>query len=145
MIEQFLQQRGAAVLPPRELEAIRRYLLGLVANGQQPPHHAGHPDWKLIADICGIDADRLANAGWVLEPGFDAVKRFTAKHQRRERTNSKPSPQSKDHDHRRERGRAKLSRSEKVPPEGLYHLPWKSLPAESEVPNRGRSWNFQFR
>ncbi|MGE6743071.1 hypothetical protein ACQKGC_22630 [Allorhizobium pseudoryzae] len=32
VIEQFLQQRGAAVLPPRELEAIGHYPPGLVAK-----------------------------------------------------------------------------------------------------------------
>ncbi len=114
MIEQFLQQRGATVLPPRELEAIRHYLLGLVANGQQPPRHDGHPDWKLIANICGIDADRLANAGRVLEPGFDAVKRFTKKRQRGGRTDSKPPMRSKAHDRHRGRNRTDLPKSEKV-------------------------------
>lgn len=113
MIEQFLQQRGATVLPPRELEAIRGYLLDLIANDQQPPRYAGHPDWELIADICRIDADRLADAGAVLEPGFDAVKRFVARCQRSARMAWKPSARPRVRARRREKHHAEMTQPEK--------------------------------
>lgn len=114
MIEQFLQQRAATVLPPRELEAIRRYLLDLIANDQHPPRYAGHPDWKLIADICRIDVGQLADAGAVLEPGFDAVKRFVARRQRSGRTGWKPSAQPRSRAHRRGKRRAAIPQPEEV-------------------------------
>ena len=76
MIEQFLRQRGASVLPPRDLERLGNYLRTLINEAVVPPRAGGHPDWEAIAAACGVGGDALAAAGSVLEPGIDAITRF---------------------------------------------------------------------
>lgn len=76
MIEQFLRQRGASVLPPRDLERLGSYLRSLIKAAVLPPRARGRPDWKEIAAACGVDADALIAAGSVLDPGIDAITRY---------------------------------------------------------------------
>lgn len=76
MIEQFLRQRVAAALPPRELEQLRDYLLGLIADGLPPPRRGGRPDWLAISEGCGVSSGVLETAASVIEPGLDAMTRF---------------------------------------------------------------------
>lgn len=76
MIERFLLERAASVLPPRELERLGAYLQGLIKKSMLPPRAGGHPDWPAIAAACGSDAEALIAAGRVLEPGIDAIIRF---------------------------------------------------------------------
>jgi hypothetical protein len=73
MIDQFLRQRVAAMLPPRELEQLRDYLLGLIADRTPPPRRGGKPDWLAIAQECGVGPDVLERAASVIEPGIDAI------------------------------------------------------------------------
>ncbi|WP_414676687.1 hypothetical protein [Mesorhizobium sp.] len=76
MIEQFLRQRVAEALPPRELERLSAYLYSLIANKQLPPRCGGRPDWLGIAHECDIAVDTLERASEVLEPGIDALTRY---------------------------------------------------------------------
>ena len=90
MIDQFLRQRGASVLPPRDLERLGCYLRGLIKEAVLPPRAGGRPDWNEIAVASGVDADALAAAGSVLEPGIDSITRFIGPKARKQKL--VPSP-----------------------------------------------------
>lgn len=83
MIDQFLRQRSASVLPPRDLERLGSYLRAVIKEAVLPPRAEGRLDWNEIAVASGVDADALAGAGSVLEPGIDAITRFVGQTARR--------------------------------------------------------------
>ena len=85
MIERFLRERAASVLPPRDLERLGGYLRGLINASELPPRAGGRPDWLAIAAGCGLDADPLIAVGPALEPGIDAIARFVAPRARKRR------------------------------------------------------------
>lgn len=76
MIDQFLRQRVAEMLPPRELERFRVYLHSLIADCQSPPKCGSRPDWSEIAQKCGIPIETLERVNGVLAPAIDAITRF---------------------------------------------------------------------
>lgn len=76
MISQFLRQRGATVLPPRDLERLDSYLQRLIRSGILPPRVGGRPDWQAIAEAVDLDQAALAEARATLEPALDAICRF---------------------------------------------------------------------
>ncbi|WP_370322251.1 hypothetical protein [Oricola sp.] len=76
MIDQFLRQRVATVLPPRDLERLASYLHHLIIEELPPPRRSGRPDWNGIASACGVETEALLQAGKTIEPGIDAITRF---------------------------------------------------------------------
>ncbi|MBZ9892979.1 hypothetical protein LB545_01395 [Mesorhizobium sp. BR1-1-6] len=76
MIDQFLRQRVAEALPPRELERLRAYLHSLIASRLLPPRCGSRPDWTEIAQKCSIAVEALDRVSGVLGPGIDAIARF---------------------------------------------------------------------
>ncbi|WP_311031509.1 hypothetical protein [Mesorhizobium koreense] len=76
MIDQFLRQRVAETLPPRELERLRIYLHSLIADRQSPPKCGSRPDWSEIGQECRIPVETLERVDGVLSPAIDAITRF---------------------------------------------------------------------
>src|SRR5690606_34495126 len=76
MIDQFLRQRVAETLPPRELERLRVYLHSLIADRQSPPKCGSRPDWSEIGQECSIPVETLERVNGVLAPAIDAITRF---------------------------------------------------------------------
>ncbi|MFU0505612.1 hypothetical protein [Pseudaminobacter sp. NGMCC 1.201702] len=107
MIDQFLRQRGASVLPPRDLERLGCYLRGIIKEAVLPPRAGGRPDWNEIAVASGVNTDALAAAGSVLEPGIDAITRFIGPKARKQKL--APSPVSEKNAHRRTSATKQLS------------------------------------
>lgn len=87
--------RAAAVLPPRELENLRTYMLSLVREGRMPPRRGLASDWDAIAEKCNIDPDRLNEIKSVLKPGFDAIIRYLSKRQPDEKRRCKDTANRK--------------------------------------------------
>lgn len=91
MIDQFLRQRVAAILPPREFERVRNYLQGLITSRTLPPRHGSKTDWPAICAECEIALAQLESAESILEPGLDAITRFVAKFPTRQERSTAPT------------------------------------------------------
>jgi hypothetical protein len=75
MISDFVRKRGAAVLPPRDVELLRQHLLRLLAEVQPLPLIGTGIDWRRLAADAGVDAELLAGAWENLRPGLEALRR----------------------------------------------------------------------
>lgn len=72
----FCQKRAAALLSPRDTEALETYLLAHLENGEPFPTRSRGYDWGMIASRAVIAADVFSPAVTkALGPGLDAVSR----------------------------------------------------------------------
>jgi hypothetical protein len=76
-ISDFCRLRIDPVLPPRESDRIRTFLLNLIAWSVTPPRKPRGYDWEEIAVRCGLDDKVLWNAKALIEPALDAITRNT--------------------------------------------------------------------
>lgn len=79
MISDFVHLRAAPVLPPRDVERLRLYLVDLFHRRQQPPARGRGLDWPKLAEEAGLDAEFSPAARAVLRPGVEALRREIAK------------------------------------------------------------------
>ena len=89
MISDFLRQRAAHLLPPRDLERLRLYRVGLVRDPEMPPSRGARLDWARIAQMASVDPDLLRQAAEALTPGVEALRRDVAKNRK-----SEPAPRA---------------------------------------------------
>lgn len=83
MIAEYCDQRLAPLFTPKEVDAIRQCLEGLLARREYPPYRGRGLDIAALADLLPLDAARLRPARSSLQPIFDAVARaVTEKHLR---------------------------------------------------------------
>jgi hypothetical protein len=75
MISDYVRIRGPRVLPPREVEQLRMYMIDLFRRGEPPPAHGRGLDWRQIAISCGVDEDLMNGARDELRSGFEALRR----------------------------------------------------------------------
>ncbi|MBI1198506.1 MAG: hypothetical protein GC203_11645 [Phenylobacterium sp.] len=74
-ISDFLRLRGPHVLPPREVERLRAWLVDLFYRGGTLPARGRGFRWNVIAERCDIDLGRLRAGRRVLAPVFHALHR----------------------------------------------------------------------
>jgi hypothetical protein len=74
MVSEFCRVRVAPLLPPRQTENLRRYLLQLLKAKQSPPCAGRWTDWPAVCVAAGIDepSEDLAQQ---ISPIFDALRR----------------------------------------------------------------------
>lgn len=75
MIAKFCRTRATAYFPPREVELLVSYIVGLFERGERPPARGRGLDWAAIADGAGLPRAPMIEASLVLRPGFDALRR----------------------------------------------------------------------
>ncbi len=95
MISDFVRSRAAMVLPPRELENLRLYLLRLIEEELLPPRRGQAVDWALVGDECEIEPNVLLAASRVLQPSFDAITRYLGRRPSSGRTRAAPARHTK--------------------------------------------------
>lgn len=93
MIEKFCRQRGAEVLPPRDVERLCLYLVELFHLGVHPPTRGGALDWVAMAEASGISDEVLRSAKDRLRPGIEALRREVDKAPARPRRFATRRPQ----------------------------------------------------
>lgn len=75
MMSDFCRTRAAQTLSPREVEAVRCYMLGLIEVRQRPPTNGRQFDWHAIADRCGLGEDRISALVVAVRFAFEALAR----------------------------------------------------------------------
>jgi hypothetical protein len=75
MISDFIRLRGPLVLPPRDVEALRDYLVAVYNGDGRLPCRGAGLDWRTIAASAGIDAETLIAGREALRPGLEAMRR----------------------------------------------------------------------
>jgi hypothetical protein len=90
MISEYCGKRLAVVLAPREVDAIREYLLELMRNGLRPPKAGASYDWVTISLQTAIARDAIVTVKAKLVPILDAVSR-SGKSQARKSKRRPPS------------------------------------------------------
>jgi hypothetical protein len=94
MIAKFCRKRAAAFLPPREVELLAGYMIGLFDHGTSPPNRGRGLHWTAIAADAGVDPVNLLAAASALRPGFEALRRELRKPTGRPRGRPRKSPAS---------------------------------------------------
>ncbi len=78
MISEYCRKRIAQHLPPAETEALRRYLVDLLATRASIPRAKRGYDWEAIGMLTLVREDHLAAAARHVEPLLDALRRSLA-------------------------------------------------------------------
>jgi hypothetical protein len=146
MIDRFLRQRVAEVLPPRELERLHVYLRSLISNRQLPPRCGGRPNWAEIAQECGVTVESLERASGILGPGIDAIVRFVGSRPAKRKENRKWGAERNRKirpDSRQHRSVSKPTKPKPLiaPEVPQKHVPKQTIPAAdpaSQAPRRKR-------
>lgn len=75
MLSDFCKKRISHVLPPRETERLRIYLVDLLTSGHYPPMRGTDLNWELIAVATELDPELLLAVRDVVRPGIEALQR----------------------------------------------------------------------
>ncbi|OXE35159.1 MAG: hypothetical protein CGW95_15590, partial [Phenylobacterium zucineum] len=74
VIIKFCRQRCATVLPSNEVSKLEAYLLGLIAEGRNPPLAGKAISWRRVAVELGLDAEWTVATSHVFRPAFELVR-----------------------------------------------------------------------
>lgn len=95
MISEFCRLRLKSVLVDGEIELMANYLVGLLEIMAYPPYRGSGIDWTSLADVTGIEVERLKAARLQIKPVLDAVARSVGVQERdaplRPESNQEPS------------------------------------------------------
>jgi len=78
-ISEFCRKRISTLLPPREVERIRLYMVELTKRSEAPPTKGRGFDWITIAFACQIELEHVLAISTTLRPGFEAIARGATK------------------------------------------------------------------